>query len=154
MKLTPEQSEHVEEFGRFWESVFGSRTAGRIVGWLMICEPPHQSAADLVDVLHISAGSVSTQVRHLELLGLVERVTFHGDRARYYQLPDGVWTKVMHGEQSRIATMYRLAAAAASVAPRTRRERVAELETVAGFLVDEWPGLMERMQNRLVKGIR
>jgi len=149
MKLTDDLSTFIERVGRYWEGLSFSRTAGRIIGALMISEPPHQSAADLVALLGVSAGSVSTQTRQLEQLGLVERVTFPGNRASFYQLPDRVWSRVLDGELERIVAMRKLAEAGSGVLPATRPERITELGAVAEFLVGEWPGLMERLSRRL-----
>ena len=151
MKLTEPQIQFVERVGRFWESVSRGRSAGRIVGWLMICDPVHQSAADLVGTLGMSTGSVSTQLRSLQQLGLVERVTFPGDRASYYQLPESVWSKSMNTEFERLAEMRALAASAVEVLPTVRPERVSELGLVAEFFTEEWHGLVERLAERLAK---
>ncbi len=151
MKLTAEQSQFVEQTGRFWESTTGSRNAGRILGLLMICEPDHQSSADIVEALDVSAGSVSTQVRHLEQIGLVERLTFRGDRASYYRLPDRAWSKLMEGELQRIAEMRKLAESGTQVLPDSRPERVTELGLIVDFFADEWPALMGRLRDRLTK---
>lgn len=141
----------VERVGRFWESVSLGRSAGRILGWLMICEPVHQTAADLVGTLGMSTGSVSTQIRQLERIGLVERLTFPGDRASHYQLPEAVWSKSMNAEFERLAQMRALAASAADVLPAARPERVSELGLVAEFFTEEWQGLIDRLAERLAK---
>ena len=151
MKLTDSQAMFVERVGRFWESVSLGRSAGRILGWLMICEPVHQSAGDLVSTLGMSTGSVSTKVRSLQQIGLVERVTFPGDRASYYQLPVGVWSKSMNAELERIAQMRALAEVAVELTPSLRPERVSELAVVAEFFAEEWPGLIDRLAERLAK---
>ncbi|MBK5267693.1 MAG: MarR family transcriptional regulator [Acidimicrobiia bacterium] len=149
MNITDAQSDYVERVGRFWESLSMGRTAGRILGWLMICDPPHQSAAGLRTNLGASAGSISTQVRLLEQLGLVERVTFSGSRASFYQLPDHVWSRSMDTELVRIVQMRALAEAGSAVIPNIRPERVTELEEVAKFFAAEWPGLLERLHQRV-----
>lgn len=146
-----EQSAFIERVGRFWESIAGSRTAGRILGWLMICEPQHQSSADLMRALAISSGSASTQTRQLENLGLVERITFPGDRSSYYHLPEKVWSKVAN-DLSRLVEMRKVAEAGANVLPENRPERVTELGVVANFLIDEWTSLMERLSDRIHQG--
>ncbi len=151
MKLTEPQVLFVERVGRFWESVSLGRSAGRILGWLMICEPVHQSAADLVSTLGMSTGSVSTQIRQLERIGLVERVTFPQDRASYFQLPESVWSMSMNAEFERLEQMRALAASAAGVLPTVRPERVSELALVAEFFTEEWQGLMDRLAERLAK---
>lgn len=146
MKLTPTQSEHIEYAGRWWESLSGgSRTAGRLLGWLMICEPVHQSLTQLAEALEASAGSISTQSRMLETFGLVERVTFPGDRQTYYRLRPHVWTEIMQSELPRIEMMKEMARRAAPAIPAESPDRVTDLELVAQFFIDEWPGLMERL---------
>jgi len=150
--MKPEQTTYVEHVGRFWESLSMSRTAGRILGWLMICEPAYQSATDLVNTLEISTGSVSTQVRLLERIGLVERITFRGDRARYYQLPDHVWAKTLNTELDRIRQMRTLAEAGSALVPTTRPERITELGAIAQFFEDEWPDLLARMSEEIDTG--
>lgn len=151
MKPTSEQSDFVEKVGRWWETISGSRSAGQILGWLMICEPAHQSASELVEALQVSAGSVSTQARVLEGIGLVERVTFPGDRATYYQLRPHVWAEMMWSEQQRIEEMKALADAALEVKPEARPDRVEELGLVSEFFLEHWPGLMEGLTERLEK---
>lgn len=153
MKPNAEQTEFVERVGRWWESISGSRSAGRILGWLMICEPAHQSSPELVDALRISAGSVSTQARLLERLGLVDRVTFAGDRATYYQLPPHVWSRLMSSERRRIEEMKQLAHAARVVAPEHRADRVDELGRVADYFLKRWPDLMEGLALHLKKEV-
>lgn len=151
MKLSEAQSAHVEAVGRWWESIAGSRNAGRILGWLMICDPPHQSSRELAETLHSSAGSVSTQARVLETVGFVERVTFRGDRSTYYQLRPDVWLGLMGGEHQRIRELRALAASASEVLPATRPDRVTDLGRIAQFFDEEWPGVIERLTAYLAK---
>lgn len=147
--MNGEVAAYVEQVGRFWEGIIGSRVAGRILGWLMICDPPAQSAADLMEALDVSAGSVSTQVRTLQSLGLVERVTFPGDRVSYFQMPDQAWTKVMDKEAEQLEAMRALAAQGEKLAPASRPDRVRDLGIVADFFHERWPALMEELSERL-----
>lgn len=144
MNPTPIQDEYVEKVGRWWEQV-GSRTAGRILGWLMICEPPHRSAPQLANELKVSAGSISTQTTTLERIGFIERVTFPGDRASYYQLRPNVWVELMQSDEGRIEQLMSLADAASDILPTARPDRVTDLGRVASFFLKEWPGLMTRL---------
>lgn len=151
MKPRSDQSEFIEQVGRWWETFSGSRSAGRILGWLMICEPAHQSSPQLADALQISAGSVSTQTRVLEGIGLVERITFPGDRVTYYQLKPHVWIEIMWSEQQRIEEMKGLAEAASDVTPQERSDRVDDLRRVADFFLERWPELMNDLDRFLEK---
>jgi DNA-binding transcriptional regulator GbsR (MarR family) len=151
MKPRTEQLAYVERVARWWEGLTASRNAGKILGWLMICEPPHQSSSDLVDALGISTGSVSTHIRGLVDLGLVERVTFAGDRATYFQLKDHVWSAMMWSEQARIEEMRGLTEDVAEVLPAQRPDRVTDLGQVIEFVAREWPEFMRRMSEFLEK---
>lgn len=151
MKPSQTQHEYVERVGRWWETGTGSRAAGRILGWLMICEPTHRSAAQLVDELELSAGSVSTQFRLLEGLGFVERVTFPGDRVTYYQLKPDVWLHVMKGELDHIKNWLTIADVGADVLPEERPERVTDVGLIARFFLDRWPSFLDELISYIEK---
>ncbi|MEW6058941.1 MAG: MarR family transcriptional regulator [Actinomycetota bacterium] len=69
--------------------------AGRIVGRLLIADPPTQSSAQLMRYLRASKGSISTMTRLLIQLGLLERVGVPGERIDHFRLrPDG-WERLM-----------------------------------------------------------
>lgn len=117
----------------------------------MICEPPHQSSSDLVEILEVSAGTVSTQIRVLERIQFVERITFPGDRVTYYQLKPDVWIGVMMSEPEHIRRMMELSEAASHLIPRTRPDRVTDMGFIAGFLLERWPPLMDELLVELEK---
>jgi DNA-binding transcriptional regulator GbsR (MarR family) len=89
----PDLFEALSGYAESWGLLFARwglpRTAGRIWGWLYVCEPPEQSAQELVEALHVSKASVSTNTRLLESMGLVERVGLRGARASHYRLKPG-----------------------------------------------------------------
>lgn len=147
--MDAEASRFVEMVGRFWESWGQPRTAGRMLGWLMICDPPEQSSADLGDALDASAGSVSTTTRQLMQVGLVDRVTFPGDRASYFRLHEHAWIQVMQARLEGIRGLHQLALAAESLTPERRADRVTDLRFITEFMLEEWPGVMDRMQSQL-----
>jgi DNA-binding transcriptional regulator GbsR (MarR family) len=150
VKPTASQTDYIERVGRWWELV-GSRSAGRILGWLMICEPPHRSSTELQSDLQLSAGSVSAQTNALERVGFVERITFPADRASYYQLRPHVWVELMRSEQDRLQELLQLARAAGDVLPSDRPDRVTDLARVSDFFLAEWPDLMDRLSEHLEK---
>ena len=145
--MSEEQAAFVETMGRYWEGAGSTRVAGVIVGWLMVCEPAHQSAPDLVAALEVSTGSVSTQVRALINYGLVETITFRGDRTRYYQVREGAWLALMRGEEARMSALRAVADAAMEVLPSTRPERVTSLADLAAVLSEEWPRIVARLDD-------
>ncbi len=80
--------------GLFYEDLGLPRAWGRVLGWLLVCEPEYQSAEDLATVLHASRGSISMATRSLIRAGSVERHTKRGDRRTYYRIRPGAWTNV------------------------------------------------------------
>jgi DNA-binding MarR family transcriptional regulator len=73
------------------------RAMMRVLGWMVVCDPPEQTAGDIQEELSLSAGSVSTSVRMLGDVGLLERAVRPGDRRTYYRLCDDGWEKVLEG---------------------------------------------------------
>jgi DNA-binding transcriptional regulator GbsR (MarR family) len=67
------------------------RMAGRVLGELLICDPPAQSLTDLCDILQASKSSVSTTTRLLTEMGLIERVALPVPRQVYFQFKSGGW---------------------------------------------------------------
>ncbi len=122
-----------------------------MLGWLMICDPPEQSSANLRDSLDASAGSVSNTTRDLMQIGMVDRVTFPGDRSSYFRLHEHAWIQVMQGRLEAIRGLHQLALAAEPLRPERRADRVADLRFITEFMLDEWPGVMDRMQRKLEK---
>ena len=60
---------------------------GRILGWLMICDPPEQSAGEIADAIAASRASLTTNMRLLIGSGLVRRLTRPGGPADYRVRP-------------------------------------------------------------------
>jgi DNA-binding transcriptional regulator GbsR (MarR family) len=93
----------VERVATFFAEHYGlPPITGRIVGWLMICEPPEQSAAQIAAAIGASRASLTTNMRLLTASGLVHRLTRSGGRTAYFRIDDDMWQKVI---RRRIASM-------------------------------------------------
>ena len=68
----------VEELAMALERDGLPRMAGRIFGWLLLCDPPEQTLEDLAGALHGSKASMSTMTRLLAGAGLIERMRLPG----------------------------------------------------------------------------
>jgi DNA-binding transcriptional regulator GbsR (MarR family) len=68
---------------------------GRILGWLLICDPPEQSAGEIADAIGASRASLTTSMRLLTVGDLVRRRTRPGDRTTYFRIDDDAWEKVI-----------------------------------------------------------
>lgn len=113
-----EEKRFVEDIGLIMEEQGRPRIAGRILGWLLICEPPEQSFADLVAVLGVSKGSVSAMTRLLLEGGLIERVPVPGDRQTYYQMAPDAWSRVLTWIAERVRRMAEAADAGLALVER------------------------------------
>ncbi|AOW92639.1 transcriptional regulator [Rhodococcus sp. WMMA185] len=143
-------SEFVERMGGYFESAGSTRLAGRLLGWLLVCEPERQSSEDLATGLRASSGGVSTTARLLIRMGLVERSGVPGDRRTYYRLRRHAFDSVIEERRRSMAELRKLAeeglSALADNAP-DRRRRLEEMWELAQFMEAETPALLTRYHN-------
>ena len=66
--MTEEESAFVEEMGQALAGYGMTPMAGRMWGWLLICDPPEQTAGDIADALH--EGEHVTELLESRLAGL------------------------------------------------------------------------------------
>lgn len=147
MQPTYEELHYVEEFGLFWEQMGLPRMTGRILGWLLICDPPEQTMTDLTEVLQASKSSISTGTRMLIQFGFIERVSLPGERKDYYRLLPHLWTRVLAAKQGQLTGFLQLAQRGLSLFSETdaqRRERLEEMHDLYAFMDVEYPKLLER----------
>ena len=101
----------VERMGGSFESVGLTRLAGRMLGWLLICDPPHQSSDQLAVALRASSGGVSTTARQLIQYGFVERFGVPSDRRAFFRLRRHAFEASFAQSIESASTMHRLALA-------------------------------------------
>lgn len=144
-----EEQYFVEQAGVVIEHLGLPRMAGRVLGWLLICDPPQQSPGDLAAALQASKASISTTIRLLVRVGLVERVVTPGKRRDYFRIREDTWSRTTE-ERMRLITPLRelaehgLALRADANEEATRRLR--EMRDFYAFYERELPALVERWQ--------
>ena len=151
-----EEQHFVEEVGIVFEHTGLPRMAGRILGSLLISDPPYQSAEELADVLQASKGSISTMTRHLIQFGFIERFSMHGVRHDYFQIRKDAWEKLIgHGLGDEIRMFLQLAdhglELLAGKTPLTRKW-LTEMRDIYSFLDKEFPALIGRWEQKRSKG--
>lgn len=72
-----------------------SPITGRVLGLLMICDPPERSAGEIADTIHASRASLTSNMRFLTAIGLVRKTRRPGERTTYYRIEDDAWQKVI-----------------------------------------------------------
>ncbi|WP_338751354.1 GbsR/MarR family transcriptional regulator [Janibacter alittae] len=145
--LPPGDSRFVEDMGISLEGMGLPRVAGRLLGWLLICDPPEQSAGHLAEALRASTGSISTNARLLDRHGLIERVGISGDRRAHYRIRDDAWISMMH-EQLVLMRQWRGLAqeglALLSDRPAAQRRRLTEMSTFLTYMDQEMTAATRR----------
>lgn len=137
----------VEEVGLWTEQMGLPRMAGRVFGRLLICDPPHQSSAELADYLQASKASISTASRLLIQLDMAERVPVPGTRASYFAVRPGTFEKFMAAEVARSAVARELMDRGLDIMshqPPEKLQRLQELRDLFLFFERELPALIER----------
>jgi DNA-binding transcriptional regulator GbsR (MarR family) len=150
MKQIPEPlRRYVDETGLLLESAGLPRIAGQILGWLLVCEPEHQSLTDLTEALKISKASASTATRMLMQFGFLERTVLPGDRRDYVRVCNDAWKKFF---RSRMETMHRMRRNAErgkrllDGAPPERTARLDRMHRLFTFLERELGCVIERFE--------
>jgi DNA-binding transcriptional regulator GbsR (MarR family) len=135
----------VERVGLFWDNYGGQRMAGRVLGWLLLCDPPTQSITAIAEGVMASKASISTATRYLEMVGLIERVPVRGDRAAYFRMIEGGWSRMFEAKQVALRLFRELAEEGLGVLegePAERRARLQELHDLYAFLEEEMPKII------------
>jgi hypothetical protein len=144
--IDTERLEFAEEMGIFFEKTGFPRMAGRIWGWLLICDPPEQTAAQIAEALQASRGSVSTMTRLLQIWG-VERVGIPGQRGGRYRIRSGSFVRLLHTEIQMFSEIRGLAERGLGILqnePAQVRERLREGRDLFTFVEKEYPALIEK----------
>lgn len=145
-----EEKHFVEDVGIAFEQTGLPRTAGRIFGWLLISDPPHQSTGELVEVLMVSRGSISSMTRLLIQMGTIERISLTGIRHGYFHLRPDAWQHMIrHGLEDEIKMFRQLAEHGlellADKTPLTRKG-LEEMRDIYSCLEQKFPALLERWE--------
>jgi len=154
--MTPGEAEFVEEMGRFLASLGMTPMAGRMWGWLLICDPPEQTASDIAEALHASRGAISGTARLLSTSGLVRRTTRAGDRREYFSAPPEALDSMLSSAAAIYRQMRQIAErglAATANRPPAARARLQEFRDVMAFVEQEVPTVIGRfLEERTTKG--
>lgn len=99
-KLTSAEQTFIERLGQQSQTDGISKIAGQIWAALIVSDGP-VSSAELMEMLHISKGSVSTNTRLLEMLNIVERRSKPGERQDYFAIRDNPYSSLVEGQIKR-----------------------------------------------------
>jgi len=147
--LQIEKQHFVEEVALLFEELGLTRMAGRILGWLLLSNPPYQSADELAEVLQASRGSISTMTRLLIQLDLIERIGFPGDRRDYFRMKPDAWAQLLQAKLSQVTDLHQLSERGLELLadePPEQRHRLQDMHDLYSFVEAELPKLIERWE--------
>ena len=140
--MTDGESAFVEEMGQVLAGYGMTPMAGRVWGWLLICEPAEQTAADLAEALGASRGAISGTARILSNAGMIRRSRRRGDRREYFSAPPEALDAFL-ASAGRIYRQFREMAERGLVAiehrPPESRRRLEEVRDLFAFVEIEVP---------------
>lgn len=129
------------------------RTAARMLGWLLICDPPAQSSSELAAALGMSRASVSIGARVLGATGLIQRAARPGSREYRFEVDPNAWASMEAGERFR--PWRQIAERGLTLLDDPESERAARLRAARdfyAFVEREVPKLIERFRAEHARG--
>jgi len=137
----------VEEIGHLFQEIGAAPMMGRILGRLLLCDPPEQSLTELSEYLGASKGSISTTARQMHQSGLIHKVPKPGDRSHYYRLHDDAFAVVSQARMTYTKLVREKAEEGLALVADKPPELRARLENMVDFyrfFEAEMPQLIER----------
>jgi DNA-binding transcriptional regulator GbsR (MarR family) len=147
-----EEKLFVEEVAIALENGGLPRMAGRILGYLLISYPPHQSTDEMMKALRASRGSISSMTRTLVQMEMIERLSLPGIRHDYFRLRSGAWEQLIKsGIAGKFRELRRLSERGLELLSgkaHLPREPLEEMHRIYAFLEREFPFLLERYKQK------
>jgi MarR family len=137
--------------GRFYAREHGlPPMAGRLLGYLMICDPPHQTIDQLAEALMASRSAITGAVKLLEAYGMVVRTRRAGERVD--RVAGNLDALEPRNFDSRLFTeqaiLFREGLALLTDASPARRAPLEELVALAEFLGERLPQVLAEWRER------
>jgi len=154
MKQPFEQTHFIEDIGLFFEQIGMPRMAGRILGVLLISDPPAQSITDIAQTLKASKSSVSIMARMLVENGLVERVASPVPRRDYYRFKPGGWILYMRQWMDLMSGLHEITERGLNLLegqPPELKERLQEAHDLFSTLEAKFPALLAKLENERLR---
>jgi MarR family len=150
-----EEIHFIEDIGLYFEQMGLPRMAGRILGALLISEPPSQSITDLSERLTASKSSISIMARLLVERGLIERVASPMPRRDYYRFKPGGWITYMRQWLGLMAGLHQITERGMLLMngkPDPLKQRLQEAHDLFSNVEQEFPPILQKIANKTPKG--
>jgi DNA-binding transcriptional regulator GbsR (MarR family) len=144
-----EEMHFIEDIGLFFEQMGLPRMAGRILGVLLISDPPAQSITDLAQKLKASKSSISIMARLLVEHGLVERVASPVPRRDYYRFKPGGWIVYMRQWIGLMSALHQITERGMALMDGKEAEqklRLVEAHDLFSLVEERFPDLLKQLE--------
>lgn len=142
-----EEDLFIEKFSQLFQAyTMFPPVAGRIFGYLLICDPPYKTASQLVERLSIAKSTVSTIMRPMIQVGFMEEFTLPGERSRMYRIRETGWEELFLKKISGLSEIRMLLEDGRKILkgkPHTLSKRIDEMHSMYAFFEREIPPLVE-----------
>jgi DNA-binding transcriptional regulator GbsR (MarR family) len=126
------------------------RMTARVLAALLFTDEATTTAGELADRLQASSGAISSAIKMLTSVGIVERVPVPASRREHYRLRDNAWA-VQYTNQNEVTSAVLKAAEAGIAATEDgslARQRLTQMRDFYNFLFEEIPALLDRWYQR------
>jgi DNA-binding MarR family transcriptional regulator len=145
-QISPERR-YAEEAAVVLASMGMPLAYGKLMGWLLICNPPAQSGAELAAALGLSKGSVSGGLKMLEASGVVRRVPMPGRRGTFFEMtPDAMMRAAGSEKFAQFRELMDRGLEVVGGADTPGAERLSTTRDFYAFIERELPKLIQRFQ--------
>ena len=144
-----EETHFIEDIGLFFEQLGMPRMAGRILGVLLISDPPAQSITEIGEKLKASKSSISIMARLLAENGLIERVATSVPRRDYYRFKPGGWILYLRQWLGLMAALHQITERGLGLLadkPAELRQRLQEAHDLFSFIEQKLPALLGSLE--------
>ncbi|GAA4157217.1 MarR family transcriptional regulator [Phytohabitans flavus] len=122
------------------------RATARVLAAFLFAETGSLTAPQIAERLAISSGSVSSAIKMLSTVGLIEPVPAPGSRREHYRLRDGAWATLMSTQNGMVQAMFEAAERGIEAAgpDSPAAGRLTEMRDFYAFMFRELPALIDR----------
>ena len=152
--MDEERANYAEDFGLMFEGFGLPRMVGRVLGVLLISDPPELSAEELAEALQASRGSISSSTRMLITMGLVQRRTKRGERRDYFWMKPGAWDELMRQQLEDLSRFRQMAERGLDIANSdgaAARHNLEEMREFYTYWEKAIPAVMEQWEEEKKK---
>lgn len=145
-----EETHFIEDIGLFFERLGMPRMAGRILGVLLISDPPAQSITEICERLNASKSSISIMARLLLEVGLIEKVPSPIPRRDYFKFKTGGWILYMQQWFALMSGLHKITERGLALMeekPDEIKERLLEAHDLFSYLEEHFPALLQKLQS-------